>query len=104
MLELTVVDRNGVEHRIVTEDGRRLMETLRELDFGVLAICGGVCSCATCHVYVAPEWMARLSPQHPDEHALVSELAHYQNNSRLSCQIELSKALNGLHVTIAPEE
>jgi ferredoxin, 2Fe-2S len=104
MLELTVVDRNGAEHLIVSEDGRTLMEALRELDFGVLAICGGVRSCATCHVYVPHEWMTRLPAQHADEYALIRELAHYQDNSRLSCQIELTRTLNGLRVTIAPDE
>ena len=80
------------------------MEVLRDLDGGVAAICGGMCSCATCHVYVAPEWRERVPAQQSDEWELVSELQHHRDGSRLSCQIRLSEDLNGLRVTLAPEE
>ena len=54
MTRLIVVDRDGRAHDIDAKPGVRLMEVLRELDYGVAAICGGLCSCATCHVYVEP--------------------------------------------------
>jgi len=104
MALLRVVDRDGVEHEVEAKTGLKVMETLRELDYGVAAICGGMCSCATCHVYVDPEWLPRLAPAMSDERELVTELAHYQENSRLSCQIEFTAALAGLRVTIAPDE
>ena len=63
-----------------------------------------MCSCATCHVYVDPEWQARLPAPMSDERELLTELAHTQDNSRLSCQIEFTAALSGLRVTIAPDE
>jgi 2Fe-2S ferredoxin len=63
-----------------------------------------MCSCATCHIYVHPDWIAKLPPPTPDEHALLSELAHFTERSRLSCQIALSDLLESLHIEIAPEE
>ena len=74
------------------------MENLRELDYGVAAICGGMCSCATCHVYVDPQWLPRLPAMMSDERELLSELTHYQENSRLSCQLEFTAELAGLRV------
>ncbi|MBW4051200.1 MAG: 2Fe-2S iron-sulfur cluster binding domain-containing protein [Proteobacteria bacterium] len=104
MALLRVIDRDGQEHEVEAKSGLKVMETLRELEYGVAAICGGMCSCATCHVYVDPEWQARLPSPMSDERELLSELAHVQDNSRLSCQIELTAELAGLRVTIAPDE
>ncbi|HVO47457.1 MAG TPA: 2Fe-2S iron-sulfur cluster-binding protein [Steroidobacteraceae bacterium] len=104
MALLRVVDRDGVEHQVDAKPGLKVMETLRELDYGVAAICGGMCSCATCHVYVDPEWTARLPEPMSDERELLAELAHHESNSRLSCQLEFTAALDGLRVTIAPDE
>jgi 2Fe-2S ferredoxin len=80
------------------------MYSLRDLDYGVEAICGGVCSCATCHVFVDERWLGRLPARDDDEQELLEELEHFRNNSRLSCQVEFTDALDGMHVTIAPEE
>ncbi len=104
MALLRVIDRDGQEHEVEAKAGLKVMETLRELDYGVAAICGGMCSCATCHVYVDPEWQARLPAPMSDERELLSELAHVEDNSRLSCQIEFTAELAGLRVTIAPDE
>ena len=104
MALLRVVDRDGVEHEVDGKVGLKVMEILRELDYGVAAICGGMCSCATCHVYVDPEWQARLPATMSDERELLSELGRYRENSRLSCQLEFTAALAGLRVTVAPDE
>ena len=104
MPEITVTDRDGGVHRVNAREGVSLMETLRELDYGVAAICGGMCSCATCHVYVDPEWVSKLPAPMSDERELLAELSHHEPNSRLSCQIELTPALDGLRVTLAPDE
>ncbi|HEY7379220.1 MAG TPA: 2Fe-2S iron-sulfur cluster-binding protein [Steroidobacteraceae bacterium] len=104
MPELKVVDRDGVEHSVEAKSGLKVMETLRELEYGVAAICGGMCSCATCHVYVDPQWLPKLPRRQSDEQDLLGELSHTQDNSRLSCQIEMTDALAGLRVTIAPDE
>jgi ferredoxin, 2Fe-2S len=101
---LRVVDRDGVEHEVEAKSGLKVMETLRELDYGVAAICGGMCSCATCHVYVDQDWLSKIPSAMSDERELLNELSHHENNSRLSCQIEFTDALAGLRVTIAPDE
>jgi 2Fe-2S ferredoxin len=104
MPQLLVVDRDGKEHQVEAKAGLKVMETLRELDYGVAAICGGMCSCATCHIYVDREWTAKLPAPMSDERELLAELSQYHDNSRLSCQLEMSDALSGLRVTIAPDE
>jgi 2Fe-2S ferredoxin len=104
MTLLRVVDRDGVEHEVEAMPGRSLMETLRELDYGVAAICGGMCSCATCHVYVKSEWVDKLPAPMSEERQLLAELSHVKNESRLSCQIEYTDKLAGRRVTIAPDE
>jgi 2Fe-2S ferredoxin len=101
---MRVVDRDGIEHEIEARAGLKVMENLRELDYGVAAICGGMCSCATCHVYVDAAWVDRLPVPMSDERELLSELSHAQENSRLSCQVEVTPELAGLRVTIAQDE
>lgn len=101
---LRVIDRDGIEHEVEAAAGSSVMETLRELDYGVAAICGGMCSCATCHVFVDPEWGPKLPAPAPDEHELLAELVFRKSESRLSCQINFTPALAGLRVTLAPEE
>lgn len=101
---IKVVDVNGSEKQLDVAVGGVLMEPLRDLDAGVSAICGGMCSCATCHVYVDPEWMGKLPVAMSDETDMLRDLTTRRDNSRLSCQIQLTAAVDGLRVTIAPEE
>jgi 2Fe-2S ferredoxin len=104
MARMTVVDRDGKEHEVEAKPGLKVMEILRELDYGVAAICGGLCSCATCHVYVDENWADRLPQRQSDEQDLLTELSDYRPaTSRLSCQIEFTDALDGLKVMIAPD-
>ncbi|HSN70919.1 MAG TPA: 2Fe-2S iron-sulfur cluster-binding protein [Steroidobacteraceae bacterium] len=105
MSRLLVTDRDGVEHEVEGTAGLKVMEILRELDYGVTAICGGLCSCATCHIYVDPEWGPQLPERQSDEKELLTELVHYDpERSRLSCQVEYTDALDGLKLEIAPDE
>ena len=101
---LRVIDRNGVEHQVEAKTGLKVMETLRDLEYGVAAICGGMCSCATCHVYVDPAWFGKLPARMSDETDMLKDLTSFRENSRLSCQIQVSDALDGLRVSIAPED
>lgn len=103
-IRLHVTDQKGKEHEVAAREQDTLMEALRELEDSVTAVCGGMCSCATCHVYIAPEWMAKLPEQQGDERELVAELVGRRETSRLSCQIPLSAELDGLRVTVAPDE
>ena len=105
MAKMRVTDQGGQFHEVEGRAGLKIMETLREYDYGVTAICGGLCSCATCHVLVDPEWLSRLPPPQSDEKDLLVELQHYDPaRSRLSCQIDFTDALDGLPLTVAPEE
>jgi 2Fe-2S ferredoxin len=105
MSRIFVIDRDGNSHDVPATPGGKVMETLRELDYGVAAICGGLCSCATCHVYIDHEWLPKIAPLHSDEHEMLKELSTFRpDTSRLSCQIEFTPALDGLKLTIAPEE
>ncbi|MET0985672.1 MAG: 2Fe-2S iron-sulfur cluster-binding protein [Steroidobacteraceae bacterium] len=104
MALIRVRDRSAVEHRTDAAAGLTLMEVLRDMDVGIAALCGGSCSCATCHVYVDKEWLNALPPPDPNERELASELEHVRPESRLSCQVRLTPAMDGLTVTVAPEE
>ena len=101
---LRVVNRDGVEQEVNAPASGVLMEPLRDMVDGVNAICGGMCSCATCHVYVDEAWRAKLPAPMSDETEMLKDLVSYRENSRLSCQIQLGAALDGLRLTIAPED
>lgn len=104
MARITVVDRDGKEHQVEAKPGLKVMEILRELDYGVAAICGGLCSCATCHVYIDEAWVDRLPARQSDEQELLVELTDYhEKTSRLSCQVEFTPDLDNLKLTIAPD-
>lgn len=105
MAMIRVVDRDGVEHEVEGRIGVKLMETLREFDYGVTAICGGLCSCATCHIFVDPDWITRLPDPQGDEKELLVELQYYEaGRSRLSCQVDFTESLDGIRLTVAPDE
>ena len=105
MPHMVVVDLNGTEHIVEGRIGSKLMELLRDLEYGVSAVCGGQCACATCHVYIDDSWMARLPAKSADEQDALSYLAHYRDSaSRLSCQLLFSAELHGLRLVIAPDE
>ena len=102
---LVVVTRSGVVREIEGEPGRSVMEILRDEGIDELqALCGGCCSCATCHVYVAPPFANLLPTMKEDEKDLLDASNHREATSRLACQIRLSDTLNGLRVTVAPED
>ena len=102
---MIVIDRDGVEHRIDGKAGVSIMESLREFEWGSAAICGGMCSCATCHIYVAPDWRERLPAIQPEERELLEELEGYRPDaSRLSCQVPFEEALAGITITLAEDE
>jgi ferredoxin, 2Fe-2S len=105
MPKIHVTDIYGKHHTIEAPVGQKIMEILREYDFGVAASCGGYCSCATCHVYVDPAWMERLPERQADEAELLAILSTYNaSTSRLSCQVEFTAAHEGIQLTVAPEE
>ncbi len=96
-----VTDRQGKTHDLEGVEGWRVMEIIREHGLPIEAICGGACECATCHVYVAPEWQKKLYPAREDEEDMLDELPEISQTSRLSCQIIWQEELNGLQLTLA---
>lgn len=104
MTLLRVIDLDGTEHEVEGRTGITVMENLRDLDYGVAAVCGGMCACATCHVYVDAEWVGRLPAPHSDETDLLGDLATRRANSRLSCQIKFTPELAGIKIEIAADE
>ncbi|HEX5183330.1 MAG TPA: 2Fe-2S iron-sulfur cluster-binding protein [Allosphingosinicella sp.] len=105
MAKLIIVGRDGAEKTVDGRYGWSVMENIRSAGFDeLLALCGGCCSCATCHVHVDPRWLNALPPMRGDEDDLLDTSDHRRPNSRLSCQIEYGEALDGLRVQIAPED
>ncbi len=105
MPKLIVVDRAGVEKTIEAQTGLTLMEAIRDDGFDeLLALCGGCCSCATCHVDVDPAFADKLPPMSEDENDLLESSDHRNETSRLSCQVPLTAELDGLKVSIAAED
>ena len=105
MPQITVVNQSGEETSVEASEGRTLMEVIRDNGFDeLLALCGGCCSCATCHVHVDPEHFGKLAGISEDEDDLLESTDHRTEYSRLSCQIPFDDALDGLKVTIAPED
>lgn len=105
MIEVHLTDRSGQKQTISTQTGVSLMEALRDSEADeMLALCGGCCSCATCHVYVeqGPEGIDRAASA--DEDDLLDSSGYRQPNSRLSCQIVLANEHGGLSICIAPED
>jgi ferredoxin, 2Fe-2S len=104
MPKVRVIDRDGVERELDAASGATLMEPLRDMDDGVAAICGGMCSCATCHVYIDEEWVPKIAAPMSDETDMLGDLISRRPNSRLSCQVILNDSMSGIRVTVAPEE
>ena len=105
MTKVTFVSSDGARTTVDTSDGSSVMQTaLDNAIDGIQAECGGAMACATCHVYIDDNQMEKLEAVEADEYDLLSMSGHRQPNSRLSCQIEFSDALDGLKVTIAKAE
>ncbi|GAA0733815.1 ferredoxin [Sphingomonas sp. ABOLD] len=105
MPQLTVVTRDGTERTVTGEAGLSVMEVIRDNGFDeLLALCGGCCSCATCHVHVDPEFADKLPKMSMDEDDLLDSTSDRDATSRLSCQLPFTDALDGLRVRIAAED
>lgn len=105
MPALHVITRDGQTRTLDAEAGLSVMENIRDAGIDeLLALCGGCCSCATCHVYVDEAFVALTGAPGLDEDDLLDSSDNRRANSRLSCQIPFTPALVGLTVTIAPED
>jgi 2Fe-2S ferredoxin len=92
---------DGTERLIEGELGSSVMQTaVDNLVLGIIGDCGGNCSCATCHGYVDPAWLDKLTPMTEEETIMLDGVMHVKENSRLTCQIKLKQELDGLIVRL----
>ena len=104
MVRLVVTDKDGRDVEVDARPGLSVMENIRDLPRSVDAICGGLCSCATCHVFIASDWTPRLPPRRFEERLMLTGSPLFDvERSRLSCQIKVTAELEGLRLTVAPE-
>jgi 2Fe-2S ferredoxin len=101
MPKVTYIQPDGTTAEVEAPAGASVMEAAIDNDIdGIVAECGGACSCATCHVYVDPAWVQKLTPPDPQEDGMLDCVLDRQPNSRLSCQIEVREELDGLVVRV----
>lgn len=105
MPTLNVTLRNGEERAIDGQAGWSIMEVLRNGGVDeILALCGGCCSCATCHVHIDPAAFAKLPAMSEDENDLLDSSVDRDPTSRLSCQVTFEPELDGLRIRVAEED
>ena len=105
MASITYIEHDGTEHVVDVKPGLSVMEgAIRNNVPGIDADCGGACACATCHVYVDEAWREKTGKPSAMEESMLDFAEEVEPNSRLSCQIPFTSDLDGLHVTIAPED
>jgi 2Fe-2S ferredoxin len=105
MAKIHVTDREGGKHDLNVQEGLTLMEPLRELADGIEALCGGMCSCSTCHVFVESPWFEKLPKARSDEMELLQGTECFRaSQSRLACQVKVTPDLDGMVLTVAPPE
>jgi ferredoxin, 2Fe-2S len=101
MPRITFIEPSGSRRVIDAPAGITLMEAAVQNGVqGILALCGGACACATCHVYVDPTWLPKLQAREEMEEGMLESAWEPRENSRLSCQIHVSSDLEGLEVTV----
>lgn len=99
MPKITFIEHDGTVHDVEAEDGQTVMEAaLRGSVSGIVAECGGSCTCATCHIYVDEAWLEKTGERSLDEDEQLDNAYDVRANSRLSCQIKMSEELDGLLV------
>lgn len=101
MPQLTIIEFNGTEHRLDTDAGKSVMQAAVDaLVPGIMADCGGSCSCATCHCYIDEAWLDRLPGPESAERDMLECALDPQPNSRLSCQLHMTPQADGLVVRL----
>lgn len=95
MVKIIFIDAEGSRRECDAEVGKSVMETaVSDLVEGIVAECGGYCSCATCHAYVDPAWKDRLPVPETIERDMLDGLLNVQPNSRLTCQLKVSEDMD----------
>ena len=104
MPSITFIKRDGAAVTIDARDGQSVMEIGRDHNLGIEGTCGGSLACATCHVIVAEDWVAKTGVASADEEDMLDLATQVEATSRLGCQIKMCAELDGLNVRIAPDE
>lgn len=101
MPKIRFIEYDGTEHVVDAEIGQSVQDAaLKHSVPGIIADCGGYCSCATCHAYIEGVWKDRLNPPLENEKIMIENALDINENSRLTCQIEMTEALDGLVVSL----
>lgn len=101
MAKIRFIQHDGTEHVVEGEPGNSVMQTARDnMVPGIIGDCGGNCSCATCHGYVDPAWLNKLEPRSENELVMLDGVMHVEDNSRLTCQIKITKELDGIVIRL----
>ncbi len=99
------IDPTGQEHALEAPVGRSLLQVAQDHAVpGLLGDCGGACSCATCHGYVATEFLARIPARSETEVFMLESVPDPRDNSRLCCQIRMQPELDGIRVQLPDEQ
>lgn len=105
MPKVTYIAQDGAAKDVDAPSGATVMESALDNDIdGIVALCGGGCSCSTCHVYIDEAWVETVGPRHDDEEFTLECAIDVRENSRLSCQIEVTEELDGLIVHLPAEQ
>jgi len=101
MAKITFVQQDGTERTVEAKAGQSVMDAAVKNGVpGIVADCGGACACATCHVYVDDAWRGRTGPRAELEDSMLEFAEDVRDSSRLSCQLKMSDALDGLRVVV----
>jgi 2Fe-2S ferredoxin len=105
MPNITYVESDGTEHTVDVEENMNLMEgsTINLLP-GIEGMCGGICSCCTCHVYVGDGWAEKCNPMTDGERGLLEASEYLKDSSRLGCQVVVTHEMDGMRVHLPPAQ
>ncbi|MDB5987425.1 MAG: (2Fe-2S)-binding protein [Nevskia sp.] len=105
MVAITFIEHDGTKHTVDAAVGTSLMEaaTTNMLP-GIVGMCGGICSCATCHCYLPESWQGKTQPAGPGEQSMLEAVYEPRANSRLGCQVAITEAMDGLEVLLPKEQ
>ncbi len=102
-IELHIKNPGGERHTLMAPKGYRVMEVIRDFGLPIMAECGGVCACASCHVRISDGWTGRIVPAEDEELGKLDEIPSASDSSRLSCQTLTDSSVDGLEVEIAED-
>lgn len=105
MVSITFIEHDGTRHPVDVDKGLSLMEAATtNMVPGVDGMCGGICSCATCHCYIDDAWAAKIAVPAEGELAMLESASHRKHGSRLGCQVVIREELQGLEVHLPPSQ